>query len=382
MIQTGDVHKCCGCSACEAVCNHNAIVMQEDYMGFKYPQVLVEKCVGCRLCEKVCPFQGEPLVVDPQMNMAYAVRHKDIKEIETSRSGAVFIALSDWILERGGTIYGAGYGKHFRVKHKRAENKSERNEFKGSKYSQSDISSIFQDVKCDLRNGLYVLFSGTPCQVAAIKAYVPTYLRDKLFLIDIICHGVASPAVWESYLSYLEKKVGQSIKEVNFRDKSIFGWSGLHKESFVFEDNKKRTFQYTYYSDLIIRQSCNVCPFTNTNRLSDITIGDFWGWEKVCPTFNVDDKGCSFVLINSPQGKEWFENVTGELKYIPVPLANCMQPNLMRPTPENILRVQFETDYKVQGFVYVMNKYSDVGYKYYYRRLKNIIGKFIAYLRK
>ena len=378
MIQTENIHKCCGCSACSSICGHNAIKMHKDDLGFMYPYVIKENCIGCGLCEKVCPFQGEQLPAFLNSpSKAYAVRHKSIKEIETSRSGAIFIALSDWILENGGTVYGAGYGEHFRVMHKRANDKIKRDEFKGSKYAQSDMMSVFQDIKSDLKMGLCVLFSGTPCQVAAVKSYVPMKLHDKLYLIDLICHGVTSPAVWDAYLRYLEKEIGKTIKEVNFRDKKIFGWSGLHKESFVFEDDEKRTFQYTYYSDLIIRPSCNVCPYASLNRTSDITIGDFWGWEKVCPTFNVDDKGCSIVLVNTSKGDGYFETVAERLLYMPVPIDSCLQPNLLSPTQENLLRLQFEKDFKSRGFKYTMKKYGEVGCKFYYRRLVNFVRRVI-----
>lgn len=382
MIQTGDVHKCCGCYACVSICGHDAIKMNIDSMGFAYPEVNVEKCVECGLCEKICMFQYDD-VLDPKLpSSAYAVRHKDLREIETSRSGAVFIALSDWILDKEGAIYGAGYGEHFSIRHKRAVDACNRNEFKGSKYAQSNMSGVYQKLKVDLKEGKIVLFSGTPCQTATVKAFVPKVLQENLYLIDIICHGVSSPTVWNDYLLYLEEKVGQTLIAVDFRDKAKYGWSGLHKESFVFEDGKKRTFQYTYYNDLLIRPSCNVCPYANLNRPSDITIGDFWGWEKACPSFNKDDKGCSLVLINSSRGKDWFDSVTDQLHFVEVPLQLCIQPNLQQPTPENPLRTQFESDYRRKGFKYVMRRYGEVGIKYHYRRVLHFIKRHIKRLIK
>ena len=381
MIHTGDVYKCCGCSACASICGHDAIIMRTDPMGFMYPQIENSKCVNCGLCEHVCSFQGTTRLKTVTQK-AYAVRHKDIKEVETSRSGAAFIALSDYILEHEGVVYGAGYGIHFSVKHKRAENKIERNEFKGSKYAQSNLSDIYGSVKEDLKLGKIVLFSGTPCQTAAMGKYIPVKLRANLFLMDIICHGVSSPAIWEDYLLHLEKKVGQSLKAVNFRDKIKFGWSGVHKESFVFEDGVKRTFQYTYYNDLLIRPSCSVCPYANLNRPSDITIGDFWGWEKVCPTMNKDDKGCSLVLLNSDKGAHLFEMSISDMDLMEVPIENCLQPNLQCPTPENLLRAQFESDYKTRGFKYVMHKYGEVGLKYHYLRIVRFVERQIKKIFK
>lgn len=364
MISTGDIYKCCGCAACYAVCGHNAIVMVQDSLGFLYPEIDPSKCVGCGLCERVCGFKkGRKQVENPIC--AYAARHKNLREIESSRSGAAFIALSDYVLESGGVVYGAGYGPHFSVIHKRAENKPQRNEFKGSKYAQSCMLSIYKSIVDDLKSGKKVMFSGTPCQTAAIYEYVPKTLWQTLFVVDVICHGVSSPRVWDDYLSYLEKKVGKPIKSVNFRDKLQFGWSGLHKESFVFSDNIKRTFQYTYYNDLLIRPSCSACPYASLNRPSDITIGDFWGWKDACPSFNTDDKGCSLVLVNSEKGEILINAVSQELHMVQVPIDKCMQPNLQRPTPESALRSQFELDYTIRGFEFVMYKYGEVGLKYH-----------------
>lgn len=234
MIQITDPADCCGCTACASVCAHNAITMKPDVMGFLYPVVDKAKCVDCGLCEKVCSFNEH---YDTSLNLskpdAYAARHTDMDEVETSRSGAAFIAISDWILKQGGVVYGAGYADHFRVVHKRAVTPEERDEFKGSKYVQSDMESVFWQVKQDLKNGMIVLFSGTPCQTSGLNAYVGKKLRENLYLVDIVCHGVPAPYVWRDYLAYLEKKQGAKICWVNFRDKQEFGWSA-HRETFKF----------------------------------------------------------------------------------------------------------------------------------------------------
>ena len=234
MIRISNPADCCGCTACASICNHNAISMQPDVLGFLYPVVDKDKCTECGLCEKVCAFHDN---YDKSMNLvkpeAYAARHKDMKEVETSRSGATFIAISDYIIENGGVVYGAGYADHFRVVHKRAVTKEERDEFKGSKYVQSDLTGVFRQVKEDLRKGFIVMFSGTPCQTAGLHSYVGKKLRENLFVVDIVCHGVPGPYIWKDYLAYLEKKHGSEICYVNFRDKGMFGWRA-HKETFKF----------------------------------------------------------------------------------------------------------------------------------------------------
>ena len=234
MIQITDKSQCCGCTACASVCAHDAITMQPDAMGFLYPVIDTDRCVDCGLCEKVCAFNDH---YDTSLNLpqpdAYAARHKDMREVETSRSGAAFIAISDYVLENGGVVYGAGYTDHFRVVHKRATTKEERDEFKGSKYVQSDMNTVFRQVKKDLKEGLTVLFSGTPCQTAGLNSYIGKKLRENLILVDIICHGVPAPYLWRDYIAYLERKQGAEICWVNFRDKQRYGWKA-HKETFKF----------------------------------------------------------------------------------------------------------------------------------------------------
>ncbi len=234
MIHINNKADCCGCTACASVCSHEAITMKPDALGFLYPEVDEDKCVGCGLCDKVCAFNDN---YDKSLNLpqpdAYAARHKDMGEVMTSRSGAAFIAISDRILEKGGVVYGAGYTDHFRVTHKRATTKEERDEFKGSKYVQTDLRGVFKQVKKDLKEGMLVLFSGTPCQTSGLASYVGKRLRENLFLVDIVCHGVPGPYLWRDYIAYLEKKEGSEICWVNFRDKQEFGWRA-HKETFKF----------------------------------------------------------------------------------------------------------------------------------------------------
>ncbi len=238
MIKIDDPRDCCGCTACASICNHNAIKMEPDSLGFLYPNVDPHLCVDCGLCERVCSFNDN---YDTSLNLhvpeVYAARHKDVKEVETSRSGAAFIAISDYVLNNNGVVYGAGFKDHFRVVHKRATTSLERDEFKGSKYVQSDLTGVFCRVEQDLRNGRLVLFSGTPCQTSGLNSFIGSKLRENLVLVDIVCHGVPSPYIWRDYIKYLEEKHGSEVCFVNFRDKQKFGWSA-HFESFKFLKRK------------------------------------------------------------------------------------------------------------------------------------------------
>lgn len=377
MIQIKDKADCCGCTACASICPKDAINMEPDTLGFKYPKVDLNKCIDCGLCEKVCAFNDH---YDTSLNLpqpdAYAARHKNMKEVETSRSGAAFIAISDYVLENGGVVYGAGYTDHFHVVHKRATTKEERNEFKGSKYVQSDLNHVFLQIKKDLKNGLTVLFSGTPCQTAGLNSYIGKKLRERLILIDIVCHGVPSPYIWKDYIAYLEKKHKDSICQVNFRDKQLFGWTA-HHETFKFSNIKgkihdTKAFTYLFYKHIMFRHSCGVCPYTNTRRPSDITIADFWGWEKTDSNINADDKGVSLILVNTETGNMIFESIKSQMNTIPVKLEDCLQPNLLHPSVIHPKRMKFEYDYQQKGFSYVMRKYGDVGWQY---QIKKVLKK-------
>ena len=359
MIRINDPADCCGCTACASICNHDAITMEPDALGFLYPKVNESKCVECGLCEKVCAFNDN---YDKSLNLpkpdAYAARHKDMDEVMKSRSGAAFVAISDYILEQGGVVYGAGYKDHFRVAHKRATTKEERDEFRGSKYVQSDLTGVFRMVKQDLKNGHTVLFSGTPCQTSGLNSYVGKKLRENLVLIDIVCHGVPGPFLWRDYLRYIEKKQGDIISVVNFRDKEEFGWKA-HRETFKFVNGDKMIFTDLFYKHIIFRHSCGKCHFCNTTRPSDITLADFWGWEKTDPNINKDDKGVSLVLVNTPKGREIFGAAKDKLDTIPAELANCLQPNLQHPTILHDYTEKFRLDYINKGFDFVIWRYGD-----------------------
>lgn len=350
--------ECSGCTACMNICPKNAIQMIEDEEGFKYPQIDKEKCIDCGACYKICP----NIKKDESNNIieAYGVKHKNDEERMTSRSGGVFIALSDYILNQGGVIYGAQLNKDFTVSHNRAENKEQRDKFKGSKYIQSDMNDIIKKVQKDLSDNRKVLFSGTACQVHAVKESIPKKYNDNLYTIDLICHGVPSKKIFEEFLKYIEKISGKTIKEFNFRDKR-FGWRS-HYETCIFEDGTELTTQYfknLFYGHNILRPACHNCNYANTHRPADVTIADFWGIENVAPDFQ-DKKGVSLTIINNQKGKQWFEAVKSELHTVYCSVEDCIKNTytLNQPTPEAETREEFWNDYKNKDFDYIIEKYG------------------------
>lgn len=371
MINIADPHDCCGCIACMSVCGHNAIEMETDNLGFKYPKVDINKCVNCGLCDKVCAFNDN---YDRSLNMEHpdiwAVRHKNMDTLMKSRSGGAFVALSDYILSLGGSVYGAGYTDHFRVVHKRATTPEERDEFCGSKYTQSDMGNCFRQIKNELCGGGIVLFSGTPCQTAGLNSFVGKRLRKNLYLVDIICHGTPSPYIWRDYLAYMEKKYNTTFTAIDFRDKKKFGWAA-HYETFRSAEVEvsTSTFRYLFYKHIMLRYSCSNCHYNNFERPSDITLGDYWGWEKTDEEFNADNKGCSLVIVSTEKGRDWFDKIKNKINYIPVKQENCLQPPLVAPFPAHTDRTKFEQDYVNHGFKYILYKYGDVGYRFKYNQL-------------
>jgi len=319
---------CCGCGECRAICPIDAITMQINTQGFYYPTVNLEKCVNCSKCVQHCSFNFSNNSQTKETTFAYAVKHTDETVRAASRSGGVFTALSDLIFDSNGVVYGCKLTNCREAVHTRATTKEERNKFRGSKYIQSITHNIFDSVKNDLKNGSWVLFSGTSCQVNAINDYCADVDCSKLLLVDIVCHGVPSPKVWGDYISFIEKANKKKITSVDFRDKVKFGWAA-HVETFVFVDSSNYSndlFKRLFYGHLILRKDCFECPYKTLNRISDITIADCWGIAEHYSDFD-DNKGVSLVIINTNKGKNFFEHVKS-IESIEVDINKLLQPAL------------------------------------------------------
>ena len=355
-----DKTNCCGCSACYSICPTKAISMQPDTLGFKYPIIDNNKCIDCGLCEKVCQFKSYYARYEVTAPVVYALRNVNESELMKSQSGAAFWTIAKKFIEEGGIVYGVGYSDNYKVIHKRVKALEELEELRGSKYVQSDVGETFRQVLQDLDEDCKVLYSGTSCQIANLKAYVGTKRRNNLYTLDIICHGVPAPYVWRDFLYYMEANKKKKISAVNFRDKSK-GWKNC-VSSFVFSDKSvhyTKDYSKLFYSNLTLRESCYACPFTNFERVSDITIGDFWGWEKSSNLYN-DDKGVSLVLVCSDKGEALLNSVKDEAYIIKMTKQSCLQKNLQEPTKCNPLRKEFETEYQLNGFEFVYKKYIKI----------------------
>lgn len=375
-----DKLKCCACTACKNICPKQAIEMLSDEKGFLYPKIDDNKCIKCGLCEKVCFYNTGYKILDDHLNKieTYAVKHKDFNIRMNSRSGGIFTALSDYILDNKGVIYGVGYKENFAVCYKRAETKEERNKFRGSKYVQSELNDIFKQVKNDLENNRWVLFSGTPCHIAGLVKYLGNKKCDKLLLVDIVCHGVSSPKMFNDYIDYIEEKYKGKVNSFDFRDKS-FGWNQSN-ESFIIKEKK---YAQTVYSNLFnsclsFRDSCYDCQFTNLNRPSDITIGDCWGIAKNRPDID-DNKGVSLVIVNTEKGKFIQENILSNLEYYIININDYLQPRLREPNKRSRKVDIFWKDYLNNGFNYIVKKYGTITF---WDRVKGKIKRIIFKILK
>lgn len=310
--------------------------------------------------------------------ITYAVKHKNKCVLSDSRSGGIFTALSDYYLENNGIVYGCALTEQFQATHIRAINKEQRDLMRGSKYVQSKMGDTFKSVRKDLDEEKMVFFSGTPCQVAGLRKYLGRDYRN-LFCVDILCHGVPSPAVWEKYLAWQEKRAGDKIVKVDFRNKKDFGWRA-HYETLWFHNGRKvssRVYTAMFYKHSILRPCCYVCPFKSIKRVGDISIADYWGVEKAAPKFD-DDKGVSLVLVNTEKGAELFEKVKDTLIWERTRIEDSMQNALREAYHEPKEREKFWSDFRTLPFKCIAVKYGNNGFlprmRENYRRYKKRIA--------
>lgn len=305
----------------------------------------------------------------------YAVKHKDKNVIAASRSGGIFTALSDYVLNNNGIIYGCILSEDFDAIHIRATNQLERDKMRGSKYIQSKLGETFKNVKDDLTKEKLVLFSGTPCQIAGLKSFLNNDYEN-LICVDIVCHGVPSSKVWHQYLDWLEKKYKSNIKNVDFRNKADFGWRD-QIETITLKNNKNinsSIYKNLFCNRTILRPSCYTCRFKSLERPSDITIGDYWGIENAAPEYD-DNKGTSLALINSIKGKKIFEKIKDDLIYKETRIEDSMQPALIAPFSKPDNRDEVWNSFENDSFKEFIKKYANYN-------LKNQIKDHLRYYKR
>lgn len=343
MINITRKEDCVGCNACTQICPKDCIVMTEDCQGFLYPKVDLDKCINCHLCEKVCPVINQASPREPET--VYAAKNLDDKVRRESSSGGVFHALAKKIIEDGGVVFGAKFNDKWEVVHDYTETIEGLKAFQGSKYVQSRIGNTFKIAEEFLKAGRKVMFTGTPCQLAALGLFLRKDYGEQLLKVDVVCHGVPSPLVWREYLDYITRPEGASVGKntdfqstlnekqipvitgINFRDKR-FGWEkfgfSVHavarkgdqnsdsqsttriseEQELLFEPHNENLYMQAFLKDLDLRPSCYACPAKCGKSHSDLTLADYWGIQRHRPDL-YEKNGVSLVLSNTAIGQEF-----------------------------------------------------------------------------
>lgn len=351
MINIQHKQDCCGCLSCVQRCPKQCISIYEDEEGFLYPKVDNSICIDCGLCEQVCPVLNQAEERKPIE--VYAAKNPNEEIRKESSSGGIFTLLAEQTIDAGGVVFGVKWNEHFEAVHAYTETKEGLVDFRGSKYVQSQTGDTFKQAEEFLKQGRQVLYSGTPCQIVALKLYLKKEY-DNLLTIDIICHGTPSPGVFRWYLSeelqmtaarqnnkktkfsnpssitsiakadILAKEQGFKIKDIRFRDKQL-GWK---KFSFVFtleslssiQNNEisissplnENAFLRGFLANIYLRPSCYACPAKSGKSGSDITLADYWGINSLMPELD-DDRGVSAITINSTKGQNALHSTDAKL---------------------------------------------------------------------
>lgn len=357
---------CYGCRACEQICSHKAITMQTDVEGFLYPIIDTSKCTECGLCEKVCPTQdlNKNKILYPTPTTCYAAWNNNLEERMQSTSGGLFYLLARSIIEDGGVVYGSAMNNNLSVEHIRATTVEALQLLRGSKYVQSNTLWTFSEVKADLKNGLKVLYSGTPCQIAGLRSFL---LKDyeNLYTIDLVCHGTPSPLIFKEHLNYLSNKYASKVTSFLFRSKKKSGWSPYI--AYTFENKKKVTlkpgndfYAQCFYAGYLSRKSCYLCEYSQSKRTGDITLSDFWGSEPFNKRLKQIRKyGYNMVMCNTEKGTNLIQKIMNQINTIELNTTIAINGDirLRTATKEPAIRQKIYTDYLTYGYDYIISSY-------------------------
>jgi len=388
MIVINDKRDCSGCYACVSICPTSCISMNIDEEGFWYPLVDMDKCIHCEACIDVCHVIN---AYEPKNNpKAYAAYIRDDDIRKESSSGGLFTLIAEEVLKEGGVVFGAVFDKNFDVHHDYIEKKEDLYKLRGSKYVHSKIGENLIKAEEFLRQGRKVLFTGTPCQVAGLRFYL---LRDydNLLTMDVICHGVPSPKVWDKYKKLVSKKNGDKIDNVSFRDKTK-GWRNFSM-MFDFKSKKRQLktldedrYMYGFLRNIYLRPACHRCAEKSLNRKSDITFADYWGVENVHKDFS-DDKGIALVFTNTDRGKRAFEAITDRIEYIETDMKRAASYNTAatKNSVPNPRRKEFFKNIDSMDFEKLMDTYCQDSFSVrvkikingVIRKLKDIVKRII-----
>ena len=363
--------RCYGCRSCEQTCPKHCITMNPSEEGFLYPAIDEENCIHCGLCLKGCPAEQGKLHRNYPKRV-FAFKNKNFEEIMNSASGGAADVATKVVLGLNGVVYGAAYDDDFMVKHIEVDNEADKIKLQSSKYVQSDTNNCYSRVRAMLDGGRKVLFTGTPCQIAGLYAFLGGD-DPNLYTLDLICHGVPSPKFFAKYLEYQKEKMNGDIIYYNFRSKDKRGWGTqyLIKTKTKTKTNAMSLDKYGnhFLKGDCYRESCYKCPYSSIERVGDITTGDFWGVLKSYPNF-YSSKGVSSVFVNSTKGEALFSECKklGDFLEISFEDALLKQGNLKNPTVKPVNRSLFFD--KIDSTDFVKEMHIGLQIK---NRIKNIL---------
>ncbi len=381
--------QCYGCGACSAVCPHDAIRMADGADGQRIPQIDPTKCTHCGFCSQVCPDRIHHKSNRP--DKAYAAVCEEKKLLRASASGGAFAALANGILSQDGVVFGSAMPEgEKRPRHIMIESVQQISQLQGSKYAQSETCRIYPLVKQKIKQGVPVLFSGTPCQVAGLRGYLQGKEYKNLLTVDLICHGVPSGSMLESYLEHLEQREHIQVKMFSFRGKQE-GWGKFRfsmrynrisgQERQLDRPANRSSYYWLFLKGATYRESCYHCPYACMERVSDLTIGDWWGIQEAYPDYigkesnQLDpNEGISCVLVNTKMGENALEKYGCLLKLLPTDPDAVANGNrqLRQPQVAPEFRDAIMELYKNGGYPAVEQWYQKrLGWKGKLRRLKD-----------
>ena len=347
--------ECCGCSACQFVCPTQAITMIQDDDGFVVPRIDKDKCIECGVCLNKCPQLSKTKLTE-NTQKGFAAKMKDIDQLSKCASGGIFSACATHIIRQGGVVYGASFMDDMSVEHIRVDNENDLAKLRGSKYVQCHVANSFKLVKEDLNNNLTVLYSGTPCQIAGLNAYLGKEYKN-LITIDIICHGVPSQKLLKKAIKHDENKMKSPMISYDFRNKDKKGWDKNYKKvykngKYSYGNGKLDVYYKVFLDGDANRECCYNCQYANMDRVGDMTIGDFWGIEKEVPEFETY-YGVSAVITNNQKGEALFDCIKETLDYKQVEVDAIVKHNdnlhkcTKRPAKRNCIYLNIdEYDFK------------------------------------
>lgn len=367
---------CCGCTACYSVCPKNAIKMVRDNEGFLYPKVDKEKCINCGMCKKVCPILNKAKLNEFKPK-AYLFQNSNEEIRRESTSGGIFTAIGEFVIKNNGIVYGAAFDDSFVVNHIGVVNADKLSKFRKSKYVQSNQNNCFKEIKQYLDTGKLVCYSGTPCQVGGLRAYLMKEYEN-LILVDIMCHSVPSPLVFEKYKRHILKRMNANkILNINFRDKSKYGYK--YSMMTVETDNGKYSqgidtdpYLRAFFSDVSVRPSCYNCYFKTMKRISDLTIWDCFNINEIDKSFD-DDKGTTRVLVQSEKGEKLLEKLNNvRLKELDINVATKKVKEMTNSVNYNSKRKEFFGNINDEN---VFEKYYPISFK---TKINSFVRKTLA----